>query len=48
MQAIHATRPGRSIGCVGVPHGVALAGEEVFYAHVHLHGGPAPVRPVRN
>jgi threonine dehydrogenase-like Zn-dependent dehydrogenase len=21
-----------------------LAGEELFYSHVHLHGGPAPVR----
>jgi threonine dehydrogenase-like Zn-dependent dehydrogenase len=29
---------------VGVPHGVALDGEKLFYAHVHLHGGPAPVR----
>lgn len=44
MQAIHATRPGGSIGYVGVPHDVALKGEELFYAHVHLHGGPAPVR----
>lgn len=44
MQAIHATRPGGSIGYVGVPHGVSLNGEELFFAHVHLHGGPAPVR----
>ena len=29
---------------VGVPHGVELNGEELFFAHVHLHGGPAPVR----
>src|SRR5919206_479516 len=27
-----------------VPHGVELNGQELFYAHVHLHGGPAPVR----
>jgi threonine dehydrogenase-like Zn-dependent dehydrogenase len=27
-----------------VPHGVDLNGEKLFYAHVHLHGGPAPVR----
>jgi threonine dehydrogenase-like Zn-dependent dehydrogenase len=27
-----------------VPHGVELKGEELFYAHVHLHGCPAPVR----
>src|SRR6266480_2282570 len=28
----------------GVPHGVELSGAELFYTHVHLHGGPAPVR----
>jgi threonine dehydrogenase-like Zn-dependent dehydrogenase len=44
MQAIHSTRPGGSVGYVGVPHGVALNGEELFFTHVRLHGGPAPVR----
>jgi threonine dehydrogenase-like Zn-dependent dehydrogenase len=44
MQAIHSTRPGGSVGYVGVPHGVELDGQELFYGHVHLHGGPAPVR----
>jgi threonine dehydrogenase-like Zn-dependent dehydrogenase len=44
MQAIHATRPGGHVGFVGVPHGVELNGQELFFAHVHLHGGPAPVR----
>jgi threonine dehydrogenase-like Zn-dependent dehydrogenase len=44
MQAIRAARPGGSVGYVGVPHGVELNGEELFYSHVHLHGGPAPVR----
>jgi threonine dehydrogenase-like Zn-dependent dehydrogenase len=29
---------------VGVPHGVELNGQELFYSHIHLHGGPAPVR----
>jgi threonine dehydrogenase-like Zn-dependent dehydrogenase len=43
-QAIGATRPGGSVGYVGVPHGVALNGESIFYTHVRLHGGPAPVR----
>ena len=43
MQAIRATRRGGSVGYVGVPHGVELNGQELFYAHVHLHGGPAPV-----
>jgi len=44
MQAIHSTRPGGSVGYVGVPHGVELSGEMLFYTHVRLHGGPAPVR----
>ena len=44
MQAIRCTRPGGTIGYVGVPHGVELDGEKLFYTHVHLHGGPAPVR----
>src|SRR6266576_2676820 len=44
MQAITATRPGGHVGYVGVPHGVELDGEQLFFSHVHLHGGPAPVR----
>ncbi len=44
MQAIRSTRPGGGIGYVGVPHGVELDGEQLFFSHVHLHGGPAPVR----
>jgi len=44
MQAIRATRPGGHVGYVGVAHGVELPGVELFYSHVHLHGGPAPVR----
>jgi len=44
MQAISSTRPGGYIGYVGVPHGVALDGPQLFFSHVHLHGGPAPVR----
>src|SRR5689334_23251853 len=44
MQAIHATRVGGYVGYVGVPHGVTLKGEELFRQHVHLMGGPAPVR----
>jgi len=44
MQAINSTRPGGYIGYVGVPHGVSLDGEQLLFAHVHLHGGPAPVR----
>jgi threonine dehydrogenase-like Zn-dependent dehydrogenase len=44
MQAIRSTRPGGYVSYVGVPHGVELQGEELFFSHVHLHGGPAPVR----
>lgn len=44
MQAIRATRAGGHVGYVGVSHDVALPGQELFFSHVHLHGGPAPVR----
>jgi threonine dehydrogenase-like Zn-dependent dehydrogenase len=44
LQAIGSTRPGGHVGYVGVAHGVTLPGTELFYSHVHLHGGPAPVR----
>jgi len=44
MQAIKSARPGGHVGYVGVSHDVALPGLELFFSHVHLHGGPAPVR----
>ena len=44
MQAIRSTRPGGFVSYVGVPHGVEFDGEQLFFSHVHLHGGPAPVR----
>ena len=44
MQAIQSTRPGGFVSYVGVPHGVELKGAQLFFSHVHLHGGPAPVR----
>ncbi|MFE2887979.1 zinc-dependent alcohol dehydrogenase family protein [Streptomyces graminifolii] len=43
-QAIRSTRPGGNVGFVGVPHQVAVDGEELFFSHVALRGGPAPVR----
>ncbi len=43
-QAINCARPGGSIGFVGVPHGVELNGEFLFFAQKSLMGGPAPVR----
>jgi len=44
QQAIRSTRPGGFASYVGVPHGVELDGWNLFFSHVHLHGGPAPVR----
>lgn len=45
LQAIRSTRPGGHIGFVGVAHeGVSIPADELFFAQVHLHGGPAPVR----
>jgi threonine dehydrogenase-like Zn-dependent dehydrogenase len=44
IQGIRSTRAGGSVGYVGLPHDVALDAELLFFAQVHLHGGPAPVR----
>ncbi len=43
-QALHATRPAGHMSFVGVPHGVSLDAMDLFFSHVHVHGGPAPVR----
>ena len=45
LQAIRSTRSGGHIGFVGVAHeGVNIPADELFFAEVHLLGGPAPVR----
>ena len=44
QQALASTRPGGNVGFVGVPHGVSLDGEQLFFSHVGVRGGPAPVR----
>ena len=44
MQAIRSARPGGHVGFVGVAHDIQIPGDELFFAAVHLHGGPAPVR----
>lgn len=44
LQAIHCTRPGGSIGYVGLPHGVELDGAMLFSSQTGMLGGPAPVR----
>src|SRR5205814_8906773 len=38
QQALRSTRPGGNVGFVGVPHGVQIDGEELFYSHVALRG----------
>ncbi|MGV9417619.1 zinc-dependent alcohol dehydrogenase family protein [Streptomyces sp. NPDC003674] len=43
-QALRSARPGGAVGFVGVPHEVAVDGQELFFSHVGLRGGPAPVR----
>ncbi|WP_439945474.1 zinc-dependent alcohol dehydrogenase family protein [Streptomyces sp. BBFR109] len=43
-QALHSARPGGNVGFVGMPHEVAIDGQELFFSHVGLRGGPAPVR----
>jgi threonine dehydrogenase-like Zn-dependent dehydrogenase len=43
-QALGVTRRGGYMSYVGVPHGVSFDGQQIFFAHVHMHGGPAPVR----
>lgn len=44
QQAIRCTRPGGMIGYVGVPHGVELDGQTLFFSQTGMLGGPAPVR----
>nr|WP_026343212.1 zinc-dependent alcohol dehydrogenase family protein [Nocardia sp. BMG111209] len=43
-QARRATRPGGTVGFVGLPHGVEIDGGDLFDSMVGLRGGPAPVR----
>jgi threonine dehydrogenase-like Zn-dependent dehydrogenase len=43
-QAIQCARPGAMIGYVGVPHGVQLDGQSLFFSQTGMLGGPAPVR----
>jgi threonine dehydrogenase-like Zn-dependent dehydrogenase len=43
-QAIQSARPGAMVDCVGVPHGVELDGQTLFFSQTGLMGAPAPVR----
>ncbi|HEY9290939.1 MAG TPA: zinc-dependent alcohol dehydrogenase family protein [Microlunatus sp.] len=42
-QSIRSVRPGGVVGCVGVPHGVELPAQEMFFRNVGVKGGPASV-----
>lgn len=43
--AVSVARPGGTVSFVGVPHGVEqVPVETIFYNHITLRGGPAPVR----
>jgi threonine dehydrogenase-like Zn-dependent dehydrogenase len=44
QQAMQVTRKGGYMSFVGVPHGVEIEGQSLFFSHIHLEGGPAPVR----
>ncbi|WP_340378232.1 zinc-dependent alcohol dehydrogenase family protein [Streptomyces sp. SS7] len=43
-QGLQSARPGGNVGFVGFPHGTQIDGQELFFSHVGLRGGPAPVR----
>jgi threonine dehydrogenase-like Zn-dependent dehydrogenase len=42
--ALRIARPGSTVGFVGVPHGVELPVDRMFFRNVGVHGGPAPAR----
>jgi len=44
QQAMQVTRKGGHMSFVGVPHGVEIEGQSLFFSAIHLEGGPAPVR----
>jgi threonine dehydrogenase-like Zn-dependent dehydrogenase len=37
-------RPGSTVGVVGVPHGIEVPFNDLFFRNVGVRGGPAPVR----
>ncbi|PSJ64275.1 zinc-dependent alcohol dehydrogenase family protein [Kumtagia ephedrae] len=43
-QALACSRPGGTIGYVGVPHDVKFDGQQLFFGQKRMLGGPAPVR----
>ena len=47
QQAIQSARPGAMIGYVGVPHGVQLDGQVLFFSQTGMPRGPVTARPDR-
>ncbi|MET7474378.1 zinc-dependent alcohol dehydrogenase family protein [Streptomyces sp. NPDC005648] len=43
-QGLQCARPGGNVGFVGFPHDTRIGGQELFFSHVGLRGGLAPVR----
>ncbi|MFF7073412.1 zinc-dependent alcohol dehydrogenase family protein [Streptomyces pseudovenezuelae] len=43
-QGLQSARPGGNVGFVGFPHDTRIDGQELFFSHVGLRGGLAPVR----
>ena len=42
--AIAVSRPGATVGYVGVPHGVELPVDRLFFSNIGVRGGVAPAR----
>jgi threonine dehydrogenase-like Zn-dependent dehydrogenase len=42
--ALGVTRPGAMVGYVGVPHGVEIPVNTIFYRNIGVRGGPSPAR----
>jgi threonine dehydrogenase-like Zn-dependent dehydrogenase len=42
--ALGVARPGSTVGYVGVPHGVEIPVNSIFYRNIGVRGGPSPVR----
>src|SRR3989475_1873551 len=44
LTALAVARPGSIVGYVGVPHGVEIPVQDIFFRNVGVRGGPAPAR----
>jgi threonine dehydrogenase-like Zn-dependent dehydrogenase len=44
QMALSIARPGSIVGYVGIPHGVEISVQDIFYRNVGVRGGPTPSR----